>query len=522
MTKKGVSTPPRFSIGDHVSWNSEAGYVSGKITKIHNEDFTYKGHHRRASAEEPQYEIKSDKTDHIAAHKGSALRKLPDEKCIKYGEECPGYAKDLQFVQARTHRRVKDVASPGENQVARSDTVSSPVLSRSTDSIPEGPHSPQLYRLQALVSISSIISSDFRIIWSWFSELPSTLGRSPVLDSAIESFSVEMLGRTLENAEVRDRGRVCYVRALSKLQGALYHSIEWQSSETLADYEKLYAGTTSADAYLRHAKGIGALIEARGPFRERWCPFDIAVIQTFRSTLITASMLGGDYCSLVEERWRTFFRENPAAFLPREWHSFYEDYYDLLSQMPSIAQRGYDMLQALSSGSPPSPDEASILIRDTIPVYEGWWRWNKQLLTLFPAPVEVTSPRGDQLYPVVYLYDDVWRGSSHMLVAVCIIIANLVFKVTGYQRGGDGEVREMVDRICMSVETVSVGACGPMRVGAGLRIAYEAADSETRGWIKGWLQEFEERFAATAYGKYPTRTAAEIVPKEVDLGPGKS
>jgi hypothetical protein len=29
-----------------------------------------------ASEEEPQYEIKSDKTDHIAMHKGSALRKL--------------------------------------------------------------------------------------------------------------------------------------------------------------------------------------------------------------------------------------------------------------------------------------------------------------------------------------------------------------------------------------------------------------------------------------------------------------
>ena len=66
----------KYSVGDHVSWNSEAGRVSGKITKVHTEDFEYKGHTRRASAEEPQYEIQSDKTDHIAAHKGSALRKI--------------------------------------------------------------------------------------------------------------------------------------------------------------------------------------------------------------------------------------------------------------------------------------------------------------------------------------------------------------------------------------------------------------------------------------------------------------
>ena len=63
----------RFKIGDHVKWNSEAGRVSGTIIAIHTHDFDYKGRVRHASPHDPQYEIKSDKTDHIAAHKGSAL-----------------------------------------------------------------------------------------------------------------------------------------------------------------------------------------------------------------------------------------------------------------------------------------------------------------------------------------------------------------------------------------------------------------------------------------------------------------
>ena len=66
----------RLKVGDHVSWNSEAGRVRGTIVKIHTRDFDYKGHTHRASRDEPQYEITSDKTDHIAAHKGAALRKL--------------------------------------------------------------------------------------------------------------------------------------------------------------------------------------------------------------------------------------------------------------------------------------------------------------------------------------------------------------------------------------------------------------------------------------------------------------
>ena len=65
-----------FKVGDHVGWNSEAGQVSGKITKVHERDFEWKGHTRHCSKDEPQYEIKSDKTDHVAMHRGSALRQL--------------------------------------------------------------------------------------------------------------------------------------------------------------------------------------------------------------------------------------------------------------------------------------------------------------------------------------------------------------------------------------------------------------------------------------------------------------
>lgn len=65
-----------FKIGDQVSWNSEAGRVSGTIIKKHIKNFDYKGYTHHATEEEPQYEIKSSKSDHIAAHKGSALTKI--------------------------------------------------------------------------------------------------------------------------------------------------------------------------------------------------------------------------------------------------------------------------------------------------------------------------------------------------------------------------------------------------------------------------------------------------------------
>ncbi len=65
-----------ISRSDHVRWNSEAGRVSGTIVKKHTRDTEYKGHKRHCTKDEPQYEIRSDKTDHIAMHKGDALEKI--------------------------------------------------------------------------------------------------------------------------------------------------------------------------------------------------------------------------------------------------------------------------------------------------------------------------------------------------------------------------------------------------------------------------------------------------------------
>ena len=65
-----------FKTGDHVSWNSEAGRVSGIIRKTISAPIEFKGYTVRASREEPQYLIESDKTDHLAVHKGPALRKI--------------------------------------------------------------------------------------------------------------------------------------------------------------------------------------------------------------------------------------------------------------------------------------------------------------------------------------------------------------------------------------------------------------------------------------------------------------
>jgi hypothetical protein len=62
-----------FKRGDRVEWNSEAGIVRGMIIKKVTRKLNFKGYVHHASKEEPQYLIQSEKTDHVAIHKGRAL-----------------------------------------------------------------------------------------------------------------------------------------------------------------------------------------------------------------------------------------------------------------------------------------------------------------------------------------------------------------------------------------------------------------------------------------------------------------
>ncbi|WP_439850684.1 DUF2945 domain-containing protein [Pseudomonas syringae] len=63
-----------FNVGDAVRWNSEAGEIHGRITKVHTKDIEFMGKHRPASKDAPQYEVKSDKTGRSALHHEDALK----------------------------------------------------------------------------------------------------------------------------------------------------------------------------------------------------------------------------------------------------------------------------------------------------------------------------------------------------------------------------------------------------------------------------------------------------------------
>ena len=64
-----------LSKGDHVTWKSHGGTAEGHVEKKITSDTEAAGRTVRASEDDPQYLVKSEKSGGEAVHKPSALKK---------------------------------------------------------------------------------------------------------------------------------------------------------------------------------------------------------------------------------------------------------------------------------------------------------------------------------------------------------------------------------------------------------------------------------------------------------------
>lgn len=64
-----------FRKGDRVEWDSHGGTAVGKVEKKITTETEAGGRKVKASKDEPQYLVRSDKSDGTAVHKPEALRK---------------------------------------------------------------------------------------------------------------------------------------------------------------------------------------------------------------------------------------------------------------------------------------------------------------------------------------------------------------------------------------------------------------------------------------------------------------
>ena len=64
-----------FKSGDKVEWDSAGGHSTGQVVRKITSTTKVKGHVAKATPEDPQYLVKSDKSDGEAIHKPGSIKK---------------------------------------------------------------------------------------------------------------------------------------------------------------------------------------------------------------------------------------------------------------------------------------------------------------------------------------------------------------------------------------------------------------------------------------------------------------
>lgn len=72
--------PKTLKKGDKVEWNSSQGKIKGTVERKVTKSMKIKGHEVKASKDDPEYLVKSDKTGAKAAHKPESLKKSRAKK----------------------------------------------------------------------------------------------------------------------------------------------------------------------------------------------------------------------------------------------------------------------------------------------------------------------------------------------------------------------------------------------------------------------------------------------------------
>jgi Hypervirulence associated proteins TUDOR domain len=72
---KGVDVSKEFKPGDKVSWNTSKGATHGTVERKVAGTQRVKGHVAKASPDDPEYRVRSDKSGKEAVHRPEALRK---------------------------------------------------------------------------------------------------------------------------------------------------------------------------------------------------------------------------------------------------------------------------------------------------------------------------------------------------------------------------------------------------------------------------------------------------------------
>ena len=159
-------------------------------------------------------------------------------RCRKHGVDCPGYNRERKFVNEKHLIRQRGRQAVHGETLVMTVGLSRPVSPSYGSSHGTFPQwvSPSPDRAQYICTMveqlqSSVAQYDSIGVFQWIRL--DKLGRRALLDSAMCSLTMQLLGKETGRDEFLAYGMDLYIQSLHALQVALRHPNEWKTSETL-------------------------------------------------------------------------------------------------------------------------------------------------------------------------------------------------------------------------------------------------------------------------------------------------
>ncbi|KAF7592234.1 hypothetical protein BBP40_000506 [Aspergillus hancockii] len=333
----------------------------------------------------------------------------------------------------------------------------------------------------------------------WFSFLPAIYGKSRTLDVTIKCFAAHHVGMMTGNKQAVWYARSTYVEALNRLQRSLYNATESLSSEILCTvllqclYE-LFANTYDTTSWMKQAKGLSQLVEARGCGRYQ-TEFDHTLLKASRGLIVMHSVFSGEKCFLASGDWHSVMRQQFDFTLHVELYALVEDLFGFYTAIPSLIHQFFD-IKTTNFDESTKQSKVSKLLTHALHMQDRLASWYDQLIHVVPPPTETLSSMGDSLYPIVYSFSDVDTATIFSAYYSYMALIHAALGISQYPGEHGAIVAYFRDQICKSVEYNARGLLGPYRLGFPLRVAYEFADPTTKLWIEGWLRRLSRTYAA--------------------------
>ncbi|EGX97159.1 C6 zinc finger domain protein [Cordyceps militaris CM01] len=440
--------------------------------------------------------------------------------CTKYGADCPGYERSLKFVSGKHHVRTRknqsglpstpaSVATASDDSLRRSSPVSASLLVWEP-----APHRGQFVSTMVETARAAIEERDASGYFSWVRF--GTVGSFAILDGALCSLAMHLVGKDVADANMIAQSRTMYGQSLHQLQQALHHPTKWRASEMLCTaillcVFELFAGTSSSDSWLQHARGIGILMEQRGAkaHQEGW---DAAMLLSFRGVLIMSDLFfpRTDECFLTRPEWRSVMRDRGRHLLQapdfnEEAIEAVDEFNNRLAEIPAVVKVGYPVMEAGKRGLPIDHVAAATTCRLAAACHARMSEFWSTYKHLFPQAVEAPSKDPQSPYPVILRYERRWAATLQLSHHATMGLLQEFLQRLGWTQPFATSQQEYTQTILRSVEDISQGPLGPYRIGYAMRIAYELADAEAQEWIRGCLDRFKSTYAATDKQTYPEK-----------------